>query len=314
MSKSKRSKPRKFKLVVTALLLLSSVGLALAGLVLSGYFAHQAIRLSQNAQVWVAKGKISHAIVDLTVASWISPTNHQAIQQLGDLYLLENRPDDAVQALKRLPKGESGLQIASLQRQMGELAQSIKTLDDLMKGNPTAGLLTSKSQVQLEQGSANDAVVTSEQALSYAQDSRTQLQLGLAYAVGEHDDKLVTLIASVTAPETLQALKQAQSGKIPLAHVLYATGLLRSSERILVAQSNLNPTDHTLLGHIELILSANNHTKLAEAVAHLEKATHQDPANQEAHRLLQQAYEEQGNVDGSTHQAELVRELETGKI
>ncbi len=314
MSRLKLSDHR-FRYITIGSLLAAAGFLAYIGPQIGQLAARKATNLASQAQIAINAGDHDRAIIDYEVASRLSPSNHQILHQLAELYIKDDRPDEAIAILKRLPVGESGLQIVTLQRQTGRLDAALKTVNDLIDDKATSALLTERFKIQLEQGRGDDAISSAEQALDYGLGNpAAQLQLGLCYAVGERNDKLATLMVSVSSPETLQALKQAQTGKIPLAYQLYAQGLLRSPKTILIKAPDLNAIDLTLLGRIELTLGRNDSSQVADAKQTLQKAIHIDPANLQAHQLLQEAYLKQGDTEEAKNEADLIGQLQSGKI
>ncbi len=312
MRKLKLSKNPKFNRLVVLFVVLMVFGFEVVGPSVGYIASRKALTLATQARKEAAVHP-NQALLDYKVASILSPSNHEFIHNLADQYLKLNRPDDAIATLKRLPKWDSGLQIVDIQRRSGRLEQALKTVGTLDASNPK--VLMAKSQVLLEQGKALEAISAAQQALNLAsQDISAQLQLGLAYAAGDKDTDLDLLMGSVTSPQALQVLKQARQGKTALSYVLYDQGLIRRARTILMSQPDLASSEQRLLGQINLILSSNDPSKLDEAKSALVKATLSDPANPEAHRLLQQVYTKMGDKDKAAHQGDLVQQLESGKV
>lgn len=316
MSRFKRSKHRGSK---RAAILITAAGVILAVILVGPWIGATASRkassLATQAQDETRSGNLNQAVVDLEVGSALSPSNHQIIQQLADLYVRRNEPDDAIRTLKRLPKGEGNLQIAKLQRQSGRLDQALSMLNEAIKSRPSNQLLRAKSEVQLEQGREDEAAASAKEALNYqTANAETQIQLGLCYALVNKTDEQAALRSSVSSSETSQALEQAQSGKTALAYLLYSRGLLRSSERVLKNIATLNTPATRLLGRINLTLASNDPSRINQAETYLIKAALADPANLEGHQLLQQVYQKEGKTAESTHQTDLIQQLQSGKV
>lgn len=313
MNKSKPSKPRTSKRLIVGG---SIVILILGSLLLLRYRAGVvATDLAHKAQTAAAKGDFDTAITDYQIARTLQPHNQDTIQALADAYLKANRPDDAIAMLKKLPPGEGTAQIVDLQLKTGQLEAADQWITSLKGITPTTDILTATSKVRLEQGRVGEAINSAEQASKLdAAKPNVQLQLGLSYALGGKADQLGRLIPSVGSPATLQALKQAQTGKSPLAYALYASGLLHSSRSILASLSDPAATDQVLMGKIDLILAVNDTSYLKTAQTDLKKAVAIDPANLEAHQLLREAYLKQTNKAEADQQTNLIEQLQSGKI
>ncbi len=312
MRKFKLFRSLKFNLTIGLALASTAVALEVVIPAIKLQAANKAQTLARQAQ----KESITHpnqAIIDYRVSLVLSPSNHQIVQKLSELYLRQNRPDDAISVLQKLPKDEGGLSIALVQMQTGRLSQAAKTLDGL--DGSDARVLIAKSRVLLEQGKTGEALASAIRAQAFdATNGDTQVQLGLCYAIQGRNSELNALISSVTDQNALQALKEAQLGKTALAYELYSRGLLRSSRKILINEPSLNANQQLLLGRISLILSSNDKSKLSEAQNWLVQATQNDPANAEAHRLLQTVFLKIGDHEKADRQGQLVEQLESGKV
>lgn len=275
----------------------------------------RAAKLVAQAQTRLSQGDTTQAIADFQVATILAPANHNYKQLLASAYLKANRPNDAARELKTLPIGESGMQIVTIYRQSGQLKQAGKVLEDVLQANKSQAALIAKSELELEQGRGDSAIIAARTALAIdTHNPEAQVQLGLCYAVNNMTVRLNDLIGSVTSPRALHTLKQAKQGKPALAYQLYSSGLIRSSRAILINQPQLMVPDQVLLGRINLILAPNDPPKLKEAETALAKAAQTDPANLESHKLLREVYLRQQNTAAALHQADLINQLETGKI
>jgi tetratricopeptide (TPR) repeat protein len=252
----------------------------------------------------------NQAIINLRVAHTLAPSNQTIIQHLADLYVKQNRSNDAIKILKKLPKEENGLKIALIYLQTGQLTKATHALSALNEAEPN--ILLAKSRLQLEQGRVGEAANLASRALSLDPTSaQYQIQLGLCYIIA---GQLATSTHLLSSSEALHSLNRAQLGKTALAYELSSQGLLRSARSVIITKTELTAYDHLILGRINYSLGQNDSSKLGEAQNNLVKATQADPANIEAHRWLEKVLIKTGDIDGAKKQQELIKQLESGKV
>ncbi|MBW3538172.1 tetratricopeptide repeat protein [Candidatus Parcubacteria bacterium] len=304
----------KFKLL-TALTLILTVCVLTAGIPPANSYANRrSADLVRQADAAAIKDPRT-AAVNYHMASLLQPSNGAIINKLADAYLSLNRPDRAVEALRRLPRGEGRAKIADIQFRSGQFEAAIATLEQMMADKQTPGPLTAKSRALLELDKTDQATAAAREAVSYGLgDDQAALQLGFSYAAGGKTLELAALISSLRPLEARQTLEKAQVSKTALAHALYAQGLLRSSQRVLLKTPALNSEGYLLLARIELAPRQPGPSELAAAKAHLIKGLAIDPGNLQLHRLLRDAYRHLDDQAGVDRESDLIKQLETGKI
>ncbi|HSH31730.1 MAG TPA: tetratricopeptide repeat protein [Candidatus Saccharimonadales bacterium] len=308
------SEHNKFKLILVSSLALAATTLAAGLPAAHAHIGQRADDLVRQADA-VATSDPKMAAVNYRMASLLQPTNPEIITKLADAYLSLNRPDEAVKTLRRLPKGEGSAKIADIQFRSGQFEAAVATLDQLLKDKQLPATLTAKSRALLELDRADQAIEAAKQAVSYGLgDDQAALQLGLSYAASGKSQELAALISSLRPLAARQTLETAQAGQVTAAKILYAQGLLRSSQRILAKTPVLNSEGYLLLAKIELAQREPNQSELTAAKDHLVKGLAIDPGNLELHRTLKDVYRQLGDQAGFERESDLVNQLETGKI
>jgi Flp pilus assembly protein TadD len=241
----------------------------------------------------VARTDIRKAAANYHVAAFLKPSDHSILQHLADLYVELDRPTDAIGVLRQLRIGESGLRIASLQLQTGDLDASLSTLERVIKDKRRAEAYLLKSRVLLEKGDLATATQAARDASNY----------DLA------NSEALPLLAACQALENKPEGLKAYPTSILLARYLYASGLPRSTERYLAAQKDLNNEGWLLLSQARISLKS-----FGEAKTSLISLLANDPANLEARKLLKSVYEKLGDTEAAKIQHQQIEELEQGRV
>lgn len=315
MNRSLHLQENNFAYLAAVAVLAASVGTALLVPYLKLTLQRRATDLLTSGQAAEKAGNIKRAEVDYQLAGFFDSGNRKAMSDLANLRIAQGNIDAAISTLRQLPKGESGLEIAQLQRRSGRLNAALLTLNDAILDKAGADLLAEKSRVLLEEWRVSEATEAARQAVSYGlTDDQASLQLGLCLAVDGKITDLPGITATVTDPAALGDLQKAQQGKSQLAAVLYARGLLRTAERVITSEQTVSASEYRFLGQIEATLAVNDPKHWTAARDYLEKATHTDPAKLEGHQQLKQAYEKTGDSDKAALEQELIDRLVSGKV
>jgi tetratricopeptide (TPR) repeat protein len=212
--------------------------------------------------------------------------------------------------LQKLPVREQGSTIADLQARSGQYQEALKTLDRVLNEGISAATLIAKSRVLLELDRGELAAQVAKDAVSYEPDSTpARLQLGLCQIVAGDEAGYAATIASLNGVAAVETLKTAHAYKLALARELYAQGLLRTSERILNGLDDSSTERYLLQARIQLAFA-----DVPAAQELLVRATKLDPANIEAHKLLEEVLLKLGDEAGADEQAGLIKSLQTGQL
>jgi thioredoxin-like negative regulator of GroEL len=262
--------------------LISAVTLAAATAGLAALWpAALAAARAQSTELTQAGRQTSggEALTDYQLAAWLDPNNQAAYTGLAREQILAGRADDALANLSRAGEGSEVMQL------------KVRTLLELGRYNEAANIAN---------GLTSPDRTTADIALA-----------GLAFALANRPPGDITaLMDRVTAPEALQTLQRAQSGNLPLAAELYATGLLRSSSAILTKLPSGYQRD-TLLARINI--ARHTPESLAAAIVNLQAAITANPADITARTLLAQAHRDLGQADAAAAQDSAIAKHKTGR-
>ncbi len=307
MNRSKSS--IKFVLASALALCLTALITVLAAPGIGSYFRSQSDRLATEARA--AEPSDPHkAAVRYQMAAFLNPGNHAILKSLADMYIRLDQPDSAIAALRQLPLREEGIAIADLQMRSNQLSAALETLNEMINDRITEEVLVAKSRVLLEMDRGGEAATAASDATSYAlNDTAAKLQLGLCQLILDDEAAYQTTIASLSGSEAARTLQNAHAYKLALARELYADGLLRTSERILSNLDTSATERYLLLAKIKL---AQGDTTAAHD--QLIRATKLDPANIEAHQMLEELLLKIGDDTGADEQVKLIKSLQGGLL
>jgi thioredoxin-like negative regulator of GroEL len=297
-------------------LLITTAALALVGLVavlaapaIGSHLNTQADRLVHEAMA-AEGGNPQAAAIRYEMAAFVRPGDHTILNRLADMYIRLDQPDTAIAVLRRLPKMEAGDRIADLQLRSGQYQKALDTLTDLLSTQASSNRLVAKSHALLELDRGAEALQAAKDATAYAlSDSAAKRNLVLCQLVAGDEAGYQAAVASLGAAEPAGAIQSAHASQIALGRELYALGLLRTSERVLNSTDSTATERYVLVAKIKLVL--NN---LPEAKDQLVRATKLDPANIDAHKLLEEVLLKQNDEAGANEQAKLVKSLQTGQL
>ncbi len=296
-------------LITAAVLGLTALAAILSAPAVGSYLNGQADRLVREAHTDETSNPQAAAI-RYEMAAFLRPGDHTILKRLADMYVRLDQPDTAVAILRRLPKSEEGNTIADLQLQSGQYQASLDTLNDLLNVQITAERLIAKSRALLELDRGGEAVQAAKDATTYSlTNASAKQQLALCQLVTDDEAGYTATIATLRPLEAAGALESARASKVALGRELYAQGLLRTSERVLNSTDSTATERYLLLAKIKL--AQNN---LAEAKDQLVRATKLDPANIDAHKLLEEVLLKQDDQDAAGEQAKLIKSLQTGQL
>jgi tetratricopeptide (TPR) repeat protein len=305
MKNSKFTRKRK----VFAVLLIVSGGLIAGFLPLKNYAAHRADQLMAEADQLGATNP-RKVTVNYQVAGFLKPYDRSIPFRLADSLVALNRPDEAIEILKKLPIGESGLKIADIQHRSSLYDEAFMTIDKVLKDRATAEAHVAKSKILLELDRYTDATKAANDARAYNLANEVAIeQQVLSLRLEEKTAEASKTLEAMPKGERTSLLKLAIAQPIVLARVLYDHKLIHSAQRVLRTQPELY-----LEGNILLARTYMAKENLTEAKNALVKATVAAPANIEAHQLLKSVYERLGDDAGSKQEAEHIRQLEQGSV
>jgi tetratricopeptide (TPR) repeat protein len=314
MSRLPQFQSKTVKITAVVVAVIAILITLLFGLRYTSAFHSPARSAFDRANREVLAANLPAAIADYQLADFLSPADHAARHQLADLYVAQNNPASAISTLKSLPVGESGVQIARLQRQTGQLDAATETIYRTLRASESSEAYAEKTRILLEKGEGSGAVYNAERAAQLQASADNQQLQGLSYLINNQPDLYKTLMPTVSSPEALQTLTRANQGKYPLATVLYASGLPRSAERVLNAYVLTSAAEYRLLGQVQETIAVNDTGYWSKARTSLEQATKMDPSSLDGHKLLLVAYEKLNLKTEADQQKTLISALESGKV
>ncbi len=224
----------------------------------------------------------NEAQLTYTVANLLDPGNPQAATNVAEHLLAEQHPKQAQAVLNRAHPGRAG---------------------------ETALRHSLMLETYLELNNLPGAIQQANHLLAGPTTARQLRLVALAYTVGEREDLLARHSDRLSTSEAARRVLAAWTNKIALAQELSSTGLLRSSQRLLLAQPHSFSRD-LLLG--QLLERTATPAALRQARSAYTAALNLNPTSREARRGLVRVL--QGLHDPSaTHQASLLRRLEHGQ-
>jgi hypothetical protein len=132
--------------------------------------------------------------------------------------------------------------------------------------------------------------------------------------MAEKSDEARQTITALGSREPARRLTAATSNQFALAQELYASGLLRSSQRILAAHPAENSQYFLLKAHLILELGQGSRGSLGEGSKLLLKGIALSPERTELRKLAQTVYEKLGDKAGADEQGSKIEALESGRI
>lgn len=298
----------KFAALAAASIMLGAIWFGFAGAGAGEYYANLANQESKQSN-------LTAAIYHYQLASLASFSRNDHINRLADLYLQTGRPDLAIRSLKRRKNTENQIRMAKIFLESSRPQNSLEVIEAVLKEKQTPDVLIIKSKALLELGRVGEATDAARQANSFGLgNANSQLWLGLCLAVGGKDEELKTLMASVGSPEALQTLQPASISSLHLARALYAQGLLNSAGMTLEKQAGQNVEYFTLKADITLAKRPLDNNVLNAAAEVLGQGIAWGPGSLELHKRLKAVYQQLGDTDAEAAEAEIIRNLEAGKI
>jgi predicted Zn-dependent protease len=188
--------------------------------------------------------------------------------------------------------------------------QPAATLQSLNGAGDSPTALELKVQTLLELGRYADAANVADQAIKYSTGDAALQYAAFAYVLAGRQADATILEARVSSPEAASAIKQAEAGPLPLAMQLYASGLLNSSNAVLLGQPESFERD-LLLGKI--YASSTKEPNLVNAAKYLRAASTIQPSNPQVHQLLEYAYTTLGQSANASQQAQLISNIKSGR-
>jgi hypothetical protein len=225
----------------------------------------------------------SEAELDFTLAQVLDPGNQLAADVVAEAWLNQGQPAKAVPVLDRAKADRAGESAATARLYVRALLETDQVPAALAHADVLVRRATTQADVQLA---------------------------ALAYGVGEQPERFAALKGRLDASEAAQRTAAAQSDKLALAQALYATGLLDSSQRVLLRQADSVPRD-LLLGRLYSRPAPAGDP--AQARDFYAAAAKLDPTNREARQGLITALAATGDHDGAAKQTALQHQLELGQ-
>lgn len=236
-------------------------------------------RWESSQLVGEARGaNLAEAAVDYHLATKLDPANHAGYLGLARNQIAAGQANLALSSLANAGEGSDATRLR------------VRTLLELNRRSAAADQASN-----LTQPGSSDADIE----LS-----------ALADALAGRTDAITPLITAVSSPEAAQHVRRAQTGNLPLAVELYASGLPESSRTLLVSL----PTSYErnlLLARI--YTTRHSPTDLATATDYLSEAVRLNPSDIEAHQLLAELFTDQGQTAASANQSALIKQLQTGR-
>lgn len=226
----------------------------------------------------VILGLVGGITIAILIAGWFAyPRAINRIVVMGDVY----RESDPAKALVYYQAADyvGGASTALVTKQ-------IETLEDL--GEFEAA---SKQMNRLQQITPEMRVIRAKVALEQGRDVERNLTIVL------------------TGPDGATPLMAIKSNQTALAAELLSRGLVRSSQRVIVAmpEANRGPQDYLILAKSQIRQSDYKSAKTA-----LEASLKLDITNLEVHKLYKDVLQKLG--ENTTKEQEVIKKLESGKI
>lgn len=221
----------------------------------------------------------NQAITYYHLATWLDTENAEAHLKLARALLLAHQPEAALKHLEQAGDSLEGLELA------------VRT--------------------QLELGRPIAAAADATKLMSTSSQPAQQTLACLAYLQNNQSADCDALKARMTDPEALGRIGRAQTGKLPLAAELAATGLVNSSYAIL---QGLEPSLVRNLLMARIDYSRATTSSLASAESLLAEAAKLDPSSIEVRQLLIATYKAQNNEPAAAAQQQLVNKLISGRL
>ncbi|HSX02829.1 MAG TPA: hypothetical protein VLI05_05970 [Candidatus Saccharimonadia bacterium] len=220
----------------------------------------------------------SEAQLDFELAHRLDPRNQTAALALAQRQLVAGQSDLAIQTLRAAGQGTEVLRL--------------------------------QLRTQLELGRTADAAVTAGQLAARSPSADDAQLAGLAYLVAGQPQSLPSLVPRLAPPEAAQRLQAAQADNLALGRELYATGLLQSSERLLMKQPSSTTRD-VILGTI----NAARATPGSQATARdfYAAALQLDPTNRPARQGLIATLRALKDDEAADKQTALQAQLDAGR-
>jgi hypothetical protein len=281
LAAQRQAKPSNLKFwVAGGLVIVLNAGLA------ASLWPHLANAAHTRADQLVEAGKRaqdSEAQVHFKIAQLLDPGNELAALTVAKQLLAQDQPERAVAVLDR-----------AVEREAGE--------SPAMHALAIQGLL--------EAGDTDRAVQQANALVTIAQTPGQLHLIALAYGVGEQTDRLARHMAVLSASEGARRAIAAAPHKLALAQELYATGLLRSSERIL-AGLPASITRNLLLASLKEHAATTE--SLTEARDLYRAAIELDLVNIPARQGLIRILSYQGEHEAANKQSVLLKRLTDGR-
>lgn len=234
---------------------------------------------SQELTAEAKQAKGGEIEVNYRLATWLDNQNQAAYAGLAQAQINLGQPDAALLSLEHAGQGSEAEQL------------KVRTLIELGRYNQAAN----ESASLITPGrSTNDIVLA-----------------GFSLALAGRATDIEPLIALVGSPEAATRLRRAQSGNLPLASELHATGLLNSSSALLT-KLPVSLQRNLLLAQIRF--ARHSSKDLGEARELLLIAVNIDPANTAARKLLAQVYLDLNQTAEAQAQTTIVNRIEAGQI
>jgi thioredoxin-like negative regulator of GroEL len=304
----------KFLIVAVLTFSLTALVTVLEAPGIGNYFKNQANDLVTSAKA-AEHSDPNQAAVDYQMAALLQPNNHGIITSLADMYMRLDQPDDAIATLQQLPFDEAGDRIADIQFKSGQFDAAHDTLTTLLNEHVTANRLIAMSRTLLELNRGGEAAKAAKDAVAYSLSNQAAYeQLGLCQLVNNDESEYQTTLAALGSTQAAQTLETAHAYKLALARELYTQGLLKTSERVLDSLDTTATERYILLAQIKLSSVKPSVSDLNDAHDQLVRATKLDPANIDAHKLLEEVLLKQGDESDADAQAKLIKSLQTGLV
>jgi len=218
------------------------------------------------------------AAADYQLAVWLNPGNRPARLGLGSVQVAAGEPAAALVNLDRAGEGSEAIRL--------------------------------KVRALIETGRYQDAAAGAAALLTLAPTNSNYVLAALANTLAGQTAVGTAFTARVTSPEAAQAIQRAAADNFTLAAELYANGLLRSSQRILLTLPQ-SYERNLLLSHIDYTF--HTRASLTAAAGLLQVATAMNPAGLEARELLVSVDHDRGDTAAATAQTTLINKLNSGR-